>query len=339
MAAMTMTEPNANPHRRPRGGFTLIELLIVMGLIVLLIALAVPTFSFITGTRSTDAAQNVIAAMLGRARSEAVTREQVAGVLFFRDRAAERNAMAIVLGPASSKGVSDYSIWTDSTSAGKTITYRQGDEVYVLQSTPAAPTGEGKAIVRKFVCIGTEDLGNGEKGIADSTVANAPPDFPTASNVYWAATAPASFALLPGADLEYLPPGVGAQIASDLDMATPQDRYLQTGMVLFDRSGQLVVTPYEIAPNTPLARLVDSTGDVQIPAATDTRPMLSGTAMALFEREPWLNNGNEQDFRFAVPSAPTGSPSADESEEEEWISSNALFLLVNRYNGTLTRGE
>ena len=53
-------------------GFTLTELLVVIGLIVLILAIAVPSFSFITGSASLDGAQNQIAAMLGRARSEAI---------------------------------------------------------------------------------------------------------------------------------------------------------------------------------------------------------------------------------------------------------------------------
>src|SRR5215218_4268137 len=75
--------------------FTLTEILIVIALIVLVIALAVPAFSFITGSRSVDAGENLVSAMLSRARAEAVRNHQVAGVAFFRDPNSDRSAMAL----------------------------------------------------------------------------------------------------------------------------------------------------------------------------------------------------------------------------------------------------
>ena len=50
-----------------RAAFTMTEILIVIALIVLIMGLAVPAFNLITGTRSVDAAENVVTAMLGRA--------------------------------------------------------------------------------------------------------------------------------------------------------------------------------------------------------------------------------------------------------------------------------
>ena len=55
-------------HTSRRRGFSLTEILIVIGLIVLMLALAVPTFNFLTGNRSVEGAQNTIAALIGRAR-------------------------------------------------------------------------------------------------------------------------------------------------------------------------------------------------------------------------------------------------------------------------------
>src|SRR4030095_9400430 len=49
-------------------GFTLTEMLIVMGVIVLVALIAVPSFRALTGGRSTEAASNTISAALARAR-------------------------------------------------------------------------------------------------------------------------------------------------------------------------------------------------------------------------------------------------------------------------------
>src|SRR5215218_9403548 len=71
--------------------FTLTEILIVIALIVLVIALAVPAFSFITGSRSVDAGENLVSAMLSRARAEAMSRNAVCGVAVFLDLRTDRS--------------------------------------------------------------------------------------------------------------------------------------------------------------------------------------------------------------------------------------------------------
>jgi prepilin-type N-terminal cleavage/methylation domain-containing protein len=79
-----------------RPGFTLTEILIVVALIVLLLALAMPAFNFITGGRSEDAALNQISAMLARARTEAEGVQEPRGILFYFDKVSQRDMMCIV---------------------------------------------------------------------------------------------------------------------------------------------------------------------------------------------------------------------------------------------------
>src|SRR5256885_17014890 len=79
-----------------RTAFSLTEILIVIGLIVLMLALALPAFNFITGGKSIDGAMNQISAFLSRARTEAVGLQEVRGVMFYIDPATERQMMALV---------------------------------------------------------------------------------------------------------------------------------------------------------------------------------------------------------------------------------------------------
>ncbi|MDW8261313.1 MAG: prepilin-type N-terminal cleavage/methylation domain-containing protein, partial [Phycisphaerales bacterium] len=78
------------------GGFSLTELLIVIALIVLVMALALPAFNFITGTRSVEGAINTVNAVLGQARLEALASQKLTGLWFYIDPVSQRRAMALV---------------------------------------------------------------------------------------------------------------------------------------------------------------------------------------------------------------------------------------------------
>ena len=80
-----------------KSAFTLTEMLIVIAIIVLAITLAVPAVRSLTGSRSQAAGQNVISAVLSRARAEAIGLQRVQGVLFFIDPATDRVSMAQVI--------------------------------------------------------------------------------------------------------------------------------------------------------------------------------------------------------------------------------------------------
>jgi prepilin-type N-terminal cleavage/methylation domain-containing protein len=79
-----------------KSAFSLVELLIVIALIVLILAMALPAFNFISGGKSVDAASNQISAFLARARTEAVGLQESRGVMFYVDPASDRQMMAIV---------------------------------------------------------------------------------------------------------------------------------------------------------------------------------------------------------------------------------------------------
>lgn len=83
-------------NRKSRSGFTLNELLIVCAIVVLIMALAVPAFNVLTGSRSIEGATNQVSAFLGQARAEAIGVQEIRGVLFFLDPGTERVSMAMV---------------------------------------------------------------------------------------------------------------------------------------------------------------------------------------------------------------------------------------------------
>lgn len=79
-----------------RKGFTLIEMTIVIAIIVLAMTLAIPAIRSLTGSRSQEAAQNVLTTALGSARSRAMAMQKVTGILFYIDGGSDRVSCAMV---------------------------------------------------------------------------------------------------------------------------------------------------------------------------------------------------------------------------------------------------
>jgi hypothetical protein len=173
-------------------------------------------------------------------------------------------------------------------------------------------------------------------------------------------------------DTEFLPlpPGVGVQTLNNKP-PTGVDNYLgfnnntvalraaggtggnftlqwaYGGVILFNGQGQLVSRTYGFRtgfapPNgqgndiqTSLDRLIVMLGDrAQHPGEAGSDPVESALGFVLYDREGFRNNGNDGDPQLTSSLTP-----AAEVAEEEWINNNALFLMVNRYNGTLTRAN
>ena len=90
------SRPISSDRRRRRSGYTLTEILIVIGLIVVMIAVAVPVLNVLSGNRSTEAAENQVAAVLNQARAQAIALQKNVGVIFYVDPASQRYTMALV---------------------------------------------------------------------------------------------------------------------------------------------------------------------------------------------------------------------------------------------------
>lgn len=90
--------------RTPPPGFTLVELLVVMSIMVIMMGLGVLAFRSINGTRSEEAASNLIGGMLARARSEAIAANDTVGVVIFVDPVTDQYTMAIVREPSEFDG-------------------------------------------------------------------------------------------------------------------------------------------------------------------------------------------------------------------------------------------
>lgn len=299
--------------RTPRRGFTLTELLVVISLIVIILAIAIPTFSFITGTRSIDGAQNQISAMLGRARSEAIGLQQITGVMFFLDPVTQRINVAVVNQTGRPAGTGGD---TDNPEVDVYLDLSPNHEFLTL------PAG---------VLLQTVD---------NAVVGGTPPARD---------------------DDGY----IGFNVNNDGNTAQTDTIAAYGGVILFNGDGHIISRRYAFrtyfrdaannrdatemgkllyAPPRALNGLVET--DIEaiedvVPAPNGTTdPPYSQIGFVLFEREPFENRTDGSTLADAqIDGRDYDNDTPIEENEEIWIDENATPVLVNRYNGTLVRGE
>jgi hypothetical protein len=130
-------------------------------------------------------------------------------------------------------------------------------------------------------------------------------------------------------------------------------------MILFDGFGKFTSTPFDVMPNSNLGRaigLLPPTGSGtftlygrQFPLIPNAPPpsVYSQFGLVLYDREAFKGMQNagtatpsDGDW-LTQKSLPGVKPNTllDEQNEETWLDRNAMPLLVNRYNGTLIKGE
>lgn len=281
---MIMPRPTTRYHRthaRPRA-FTLTELLVVIGLIVTLITIAIPTFSALRGNNSIENAINVVSASLARARSESIGLQRPFGIAFYRDQASGRYAMMLV-------ELKSVSIWTPNTP------YSTGDWV----KTGTSPNYSYFICETVHTSGSTFDAGNW-RAINTTTNGFLNNGYPPVERI-------------DGSERLLLPIGLSAA-AVNINASSP---YMDFGLILFDENGMLTSRQVVVAQESELYRQIDAN------ATGPGTQVASQIGLMLFEDERFKSETEG----LTVPQIQT------------WIANNGTPLLVNRYNGTVVKGE
>lgn len=368
-------------RRRQRGGFTLTELLVVMGIIILLALAAVPAIRFIAGSRSIEGTQNIVAAMVGRARNQAINDGEPRGVFFFVDPQNDRTTMALVTQQGNSE-LAQYSGWTRPTAAVPTYVDRQGNgytpslapadvnpvtyygpsnqpfntsQVVMLHTAGETYLGLPRPIISPYSSATKHNANNG----------NRPPTSPP-----WGAGT-TSLELAGGTDFQMIPPGVGLQLLnSNPANRNNFDRYVRIGCIMFDEKGKFTSVPWSVDSGTKVGRAMHLARNLDLTSNNgNVQPLVSQFGIMLYDRQTFLaqtaKSGTaftEGDFIyspsftypgytpktfFATGFAPKFSTAADEGvsnaaplpNKEDWLDRNSLPLVVDRYDGSLVKGE
>ena len=121
-------------------------------------------------------------------------------------------------------------------------------------------------------------------------------------------------------DVQTMPKGVGVCAVLNL-MSSSAKRYQPYGLVMFDGMGRTEVVGFSMRKSKELeiTRRFDLSGAAGV-------PHVSVTAMGLFDRA-------------AMPAPANETPNEFDNNQIEWLDQNMLIVAMNRYNGTLIRGE
>ena len=242
------------------------------------------------------------------------------------------------------------------------VQYVTGDIVFRLYAFngsqfPTAQTTETllppyngvvKQTVKAFQCVqahspSANGLSTGNNPVDIGTCA---PGTGSAWQQYWEYLPPTAADLLDGT-YEALPANVGVEVINNqhvnsatVSVNTNQqiDKYLKTGIVVFDATGKLVTVPFSIAKDSQLGKRMRLTADLGSGTAT---PLESQVGFALYDQGaaaalPYYSSG---DFSVSVPGLQGPASWADEQQEETWIDANADLFFVNRFTGAMQKAQ
>jgi type II secretory pathway pseudopilin PulG len=308
-----------HPSPLPARAFTVTELLIVIGILVLVLALAVPAFNFITGSRSIETASNNIAAMLARARTEAIGLQQMRGVFFYVDAKTQGVNVALVEAVDKPVGPLDVDVYLDLSSDRDVLSLPRGIAVQVIDNS--AYDSQRRRTEDGYIGF-NNDNDNNNAGNRQLPAA-ADNDRP----VYGGVILFDSRGHL-----------VSRSYAFKVRRANPAgpDSYTAMGVLLYEPADPRNAPPGGEADVVP----VDPRN------ATIARPVIrSALGYVLFDLEQFTNGGKiyptNRPLKDWQPNrnAGGGYQSVGELEEERWLDQNATVVMINRYTGALVKGE
>ncbi len=340
----------------PSRAFTLTEMVVVIGIIILLVAMAIPAIRGLTGSRSIDAGYNTLSALITRAREEAVGLQEVHGVLFWLDPATDRiNASIVQSVPLDSSDESPLTAtpatyYLDIVPDREFLQLPSGIGLQVINNggvvPPAWAAGQTYA-QNALVQVGGSFYSCKLTNV--SSTANEPPNA-----TYWNTAQ-----ILPDRYIGFNPlPSPGA--ADTITSAGGNAAVRIGGAILFDGNGRLTSKTYGLklhqSNSTSPSNLaqyifgIPSNAVMPTPQVDYTPPaaLSSQFGFVLFDREAFNNFGGTigDDLLdptgvpngYGVASTPAASPPT-EADEEVWLDTNSAPILINRYNGTLIRAE
>jgi len=283
-----------------RSGFTMTELLIVIGIIVVVLALAVPAFNAITGSKSEAAFLNQVSALIARARTEAIGgANDYSGLFFYRVRGSDEIHVTMVRSstasvPAFEIGTATIpDVWLDLR------TY-QG----ALAESVRLPRGIGIEFIDDYLLAGASRVDDGYIGF--NTKNSVPGAGPLAIEYGGVLLFNRS------GQLQHLKVGL---LARELISGT-NFKFTEMGKLLYTVDDPATL----VSPGDPRKNVVPT-----LAAQPNDWHWRSSLGFVFFNADTFRSQG----FSDADAQFPATAYSAEQAEEE-WLDQNAAATVVNR---------
>jgi prepilin-type N-terminal cleavage/methylation domain-containing protein len=312
---------HASDKKRIREAFTLPELLIVMGIIVLMIAIAVPVVRSLMGSSSISMARNTLSSLLARAREEAIGMQQVRGVMFMVDKTTNR-----LIGIMVQEAV---------------VQDPNQPTIIMLDSIPNRDSVPLPSGVRMQTVFNGVSAANSAAGTDDHYLGFNPP--------YGQPQLFLGGAILFDGNGKLISRPYGFQLSQPFTTG-----YTASNLCTFlgvDYSGVQTYADLQNPMTGSYAFVPGFTGIISGNSRTPPATLVcSQVALILFDYDAFKAMGfTDQDADLSsaqtytapwpINTTSDGDGVHSEKDEETWLDNNSTPLMINRYDGTLIRAE
>jgi type II secretory pathway pseudopilin PulG len=301
------------PRSRSSSAFTLIEMLVVVGIIVVVVLLALPVLNVLQGNRSVDTAQNQIQALLNEARMMAIGVQRDSGVFFYIDPNTRRVQTVLVQAAPSQLGdPAEVDVFLDLVHDHESVPLTLGLDLQVIDNA-TIPTGQNIRLDDGYIGFNVNDPNQ-------------------------ILTIPYGGVILFDQHGQLVSRTYGFRLGYHLPPPAPLTAFSWSDM------GKLLVLNSGV-PGAPAGYFIPGQNGFGVFTITQPAPQ-SKFGLVLFSKEAFEGQG------FSLEDTQPGGGGYDntsgtalsgyngaELAEETWIDQNSTPLMVNRYNGTLIRGE
>jgi prepilin-type N-terminal cleavage/methylation domain-containing protein len=171
-------DTNADSPRRSLPAFTLIELMVVVGIILILVAIAVPAVRALTKSNSQKQAVNLLTSMVARARALAIQSHEMAGVYIFESDSST-TANGVIASKSGGQSYAQIVVGAQDTGIASGQSFLQGAVSLVtdvggdVNGVPVPPgtTGNAQPLPKDVIVAALDDDPNSLVRMSTETVA------------------------------------------------------------------------------------------------------------------------------------------------------------------------